>query len=339
MYESIRRKDPAYDGKFYTAVKTTGIFCRTVCTAKKPLLKNVEFFKTTSDCLAHGYRPCKVCKPMEKADETPEKISKLMDRIIDNPSKKYHDSELAEWGISGSQLRRWFIKNHRMTFQAFQRLVKINAAFKKIQNGSKVSDAAYDSGYESISGFAESFKNIFGIPPSAARDHKTIALKRIDTPIGPMISCASDQGICLLEFADRRMLETELKDLSRIFKATIIQEHHPLFDHLEFQLKEYFEGCRKTFDILLDPAGTEFQQAVWKALQEIPYGSTRSYKQQAEKLGNPLAIRAIAQANGMNRIAILIPCHRVIGSDGQLTGYGGGLWRKKFLLELEERNR
>lgn len=176
-----------------------------------------------------------------------------------------------------------------------------------------------------------------GMKPSSDKHNQpAIHLTHIDTPIGEMIAGAIEQGICLLEFTDRRMLQTELKELTRRLKATLMEEDHSYFVNLKQQLNEYFEGKRKEFTVPLVTPGTEFQQKVWKELQTIPYGSTRSYHQQAVALGNPEAIRAVAHANGMNRISILIPCHRIIGSDGNLTGYGGGLWRKKWLLELEK---
>ena len=162
-----------------------------------------------------------------------------------------------------------------------------------------------------------------------------ILLKHIETPIGTMVACATDKGICVLEFSDSKMLEAELKNIAQREKTTVVQGESPYFALLEEELSEYFAGKRRVFSVSLSPFGTDFQQRVWQVLQTIPYGQTWSYKQQATALGSPKSVRAVANANGMNRISILIPCHRVIGSNGTLTGYGGGLWRKKFLLELE----
>nr|WP_292011212.1 methylated-DNA--[protein]-cysteine S-methyltransferase [Chryseobacterium sp.] len=165
---------------------------------------------------------------------------------------------------------------------------------------------------------------------------KLIDLKRIETPLGTMIACADEKGICLLEFSDRKALPKELEQISKHFKANIIQGENEHFTVLEKELNEYFKGERKIFTVPLSLVGSEFQKNVWNILQEIPYGTTRSYQQQAEILGNPKSIRAVANANGLNKISIIIPCHRVIGSDGNLTGYGGGIWRKQKLLELEK---
>ncbi len=167
------------------------------------------------------------------------------------------------------------------------------------------------------------------------KDIQTISIKEFESPIGPMIAGATEQGICLLEFTDRKILEAELKALSKLLNAQVEDGDNKYFPILEKQLEEYYKGERKTFGIPLLIPGTDFQQSVWKELLNIPYGVTRSYKQQSMALKKPEAIRAVAHANGMNRIAIIIPCHRVIGNNGSLTGYGGGLWRKKWLLDLE----
>ncbi len=338
MYRAIVEKDTSFEGVFFTAVKTTGIFCRPSCTARKPKPENVEFLKTSKECIQKGYRACKVCKPLSTLNHTPTAFQKIIDEIQGNPALKFKDYDLKQKGIEPSQIRRWFLKNHGMTFQAFQRMLRINSAFKKIQHGKSVTHTAYDTGFESLSGFGESFKNIFGVSPKQGKQQNIIDLKRIETPLGTMIACATEKGICLLEFSDRKMLETELKSIAKLLNATIVQGKNVYFDLLEIQLQEYFKSQRKVFSVPLQTPGTDFQNKVWAALQHIPYGQTRSYKQQAVTLGSPDSVRAVANANGMNRISILVPCHRVIGSDGQLTGYGGGLWRKKYLLDLEEKN-
>lgn len=336
MYQASFDKNPEFEGIFWMGVKTTGIFCRPTCTARKPKPENVEFFDNTKDAILKGYRPCKVCKPLEKLNETPPYIKEIINELAENPTVKFKDYDLVKRGIEPVKMRRWFLKNHGMTFQAYQRMFRINSAFKKIKNGESVTDTAFDSGYESLSGFTESFKSIFGVSPKNSKMQRIIDLKRIETPMGTMYACGVEEGICLLEFTDRKMLETEFKQLAKKLNATIVQGENKHFEILEQQLEEYFEGKRKEFTVPLYLTGTEFQEKVWNILQEIPYGRTRSYKQQADILGNPKAIRAVATANGMNKIAIIIPCHRVIGSNGELVGYAGGLHRKQKLLELEK---
>ena len=338
MYKALVAKDVSYEGIFIAGVKTTGIFCRPTCPARKPKAENVEFFKTTKDAILKGYRPCKVCNPLEKLGETPGYIKKILEELNTNPSKKFKDWDLVQKGIEPSKIRRWFLKNHGITFHSYQRMFRINSAFKKIQNGESVTSVAFDTGYESLSGFTDSFKSIFGVSPSNSKDKQIINITRLETPLGTMFAGATEQGICLLEFTDRRMLETELKSLAKLLNANILQGLNKHLELLKQQLDEYFEGKRKEFTVPLFTPGTEFQQSVWKILRTIPYGTTRSYKKQAELLQRPKAVRAVANANGMNRISIIIPCHRVIGEDGNLTGYGGGLWRKKWLLDLEKQN-
>jgi AraC family transcriptional regulator of adaptative response/methylated-DNA-[protein]-cysteine methyltransferase len=338
-YKVIGTQDSSYEGIFVTGVKTTGIFCRPSCRARKPKPENVLFFDNAKLALQHGFRPCKICKPMEKLDETPPYINTLIGELGRDPFTRIKDFDLEGRGIEPSKIRRWFKKHHQMTFHAYQRMLRINTAYQSIDSGKSVIDSAYESGFDSLSGFNESYRSIFGEPPTSPGKKGVLNIIRFTTPIGPMFACASKQGLCLLEFTDRRMLETEFKDLRKRLNAVILPGDNPFLDQVQNEIRQYFEGERIQFSVPLQTPGTDFQQSVWKGLQEIPYGQTRSYKQQAQALGNPNATRAVASANGQNRIAIIIPCHRVIGSDGSLVGYGGGLQRKKWLLELEKTHR
>lgn len=337
-YQAILAKDSTYEGTFITAVKTTGIFCRPTCRARKPKRENVTFFQNTKEAILSGYRPCKVCNPLERMDETPQFIKTILNELAADPSVKFKDWDLLQKGIQPSQIRRWFLKNHGMTFQAYQRAFRINSAFKKIQQGEPVTSVAFDSGFESLSGFGESFKAIFGISPKNSKQRTVIDLTRLETPLGTMFACATEEGICLLEFSDRKMLETELKAIAKYLNATIVQGENRHFDTLRTQLTAYFEGKLTEFLLPIHSLGTDFQQSVWTALQQIPYGKTSTYLAQARALNRTEAVRAVGNANGMNRISILVPCHRVVGANGDLTGYGGGLWRKKWLLEHEQKH-
>jgi len=337
-YNAIGKQDTRYEGIFITAVKTTGIFCRPSCRAKKPKAANVTFFDTAQEALQNGFRPCKVCNPMEKMDETPEYVINIIKELHEKPYLKIKDYDLKKRGIEPSHIRRWFKKYHDMTFHTYQRMLRINAAFNSIKKGETVTNAAFDSGYGSLSGFNEGYRSIFGDSATHSNEKNIINIVRFTTPIGPMFACATNQGVCLLEFTDRRMLETEFKDLCKRLNAVILPGINPHLEHVQSELAEYFIGERRIFTVPLHTPGTDFQQAVWKILQDIPYGETRTYKQQAIAIDNPKAVRAVASANGHNRVSIIIPCHRVIGSDGSLVGYGGGLQRKKWLLDLESSN-
>lgn len=163
-----------------------------------------------------------------------------------------------------------------------------------------------------------------------------LPLATLDSSLGKMIACANQQGICLLEFADEERLEKRLKILAKHQNSEFLPTHHAMFVTLQTQLDEYFQQTRKNFDIPLSLLGTDFQCQVWQTLLTIPYGKTWSYQQQANLLQKPNSVRAVANANGQNHVSIIVPCHRVIGSNGQLTGYAGGLWRKRYLLDLEQ---
>lgn len=338
MYSALLNKDSSFEGIFFVGVKTTGIFCRPTCTARKPKPENVDFFSTVKEALQYGYRPCKVCNPLQLNGEAPIWLKSLLKEIEEKQISRITNSYLKERNIDPARVRRWFKKNHGMTFQTYLRLLRVNKAFGQIKYGDKVLESAFDTGYESLSGFAEAFKKTTGFSPSKSKKKNIISVTRVLTPLGPMLAGATEEGICLLEFVDRRMLETQIKRLKKIFDAEFIPGENKYFDELNKQLTEYFEGKRKEFNLPLLLNGTDFQQKVWKELQKIPFGSTRSYQEQAVALDNPKAVRAVAKANGDNRISIIIPCHRVIGKNGQLVGYGGGMWRKRFLLNLEKSN-
>ncbi len=337
FYKAFLERDLSFEGVFVVGVKTTGIFCRPSCPAK-PKLENVEFFPSAQEAMLNGYRPCKVCKPLEKLGNPPENIKQLLKYMEENPAVKIKDADLQEMSLEPNQVRRWFLKNYKLTFHAYQRMYRANNAFQRFQSDQNVTDIAYDSGYDSLSGFNSMFKNIIGASPQKSKDKRIVNITYIETDLGMMIAAATDKGICMFEFADYKQLELELRQLAASFKSPLVQGENPHFETLRNQLDEYFKGERKNFDIPLDLVGTEFQKQVWLSLLKIPYGTTTNYAKQAELLGKPSAVRAVANANGKNKISIILPCHRVIGADGTLTGYGGGIWRKKKLLEFEKKN-
>ena len=214
-------------------------------------------------------------------------------------------------------------------------MLRINSAFQELKKGKQVTDSAFNSGYNSLSGFGYTFKVLVGDSPKESKDKSVILISRVTSPLGPMFICATDKGICLVEFTDRKMLETEFRDLQKKLNAVILQGENEHSKACKKQLKEYFEGNRNSFQVNLDLPGSPFQHTVWEELQKIPYGSTSTYQQMAMRINKGTAVRAMANANGHNRVSIIVPCHRVIGKDGKLTGYGGGLQRKQWLLDHE----
>ena len=340
MRAAFLKCDAAYDGLFITAVKTTGIFCRPVCTARKPRPENVEFFLTPKAALGAGYRPCLRCKPAEAPGAQPEWVEKLLARLDAAPQQRIVAADLRAAGIEPARARRYFQRAYGMTFQAFARARRLGEAYRSLRGGSSLDDTAADSGYESLSGFRDAFTRLFALPPGQGRAAVCINIVWLDSPLGPLLAGATDEGICLLEFADRRMIEAQCITLrKRLGAAAVVPGENAHLARLRRELAEYFAGKLNHFTVPLVAPGTEFQERVWAALQKIPHGETRSYQALANAIGDPKAVRAVAGANGMNRLAILIPCHRVINTGGALGGYGGGLWRKQWLLALERGER
>jgi AraC family transcriptional regulator of adaptative response/methylated-DNA-[protein]-cysteine methyltransferase len=332
MYEAFMHPKDSDDNSFFVAVISSGVFNTSNCLSKKPLRENIEFFSSTKEALDWGYRPCLSCQPMLANTDAPDKYKELIAEVDHDTDFIIEDEDLVKMDIDRKLLKAWFQKNHGISFQAYLRYLRINHLFGNIRvdKHPKI-HRAYHIG-EIVHGVEE------GDSTETIVNKNIIYINRIATPIGPVIVGATDEGICLLEFSDRKILESQLKNIESYFEAVLTPGESEHFTLLAKELDEYFNGERKTFTVPLATAGTPFQESVWESLIEIPYGQTRSYKEQSIVLKNPKAIRAIAHANGENRIAILIPCHRIIGSDGKLVGYGGGLWRKQFLLELENPN-
>lgn len=335
-YNAVKERNSEYIGTFFFAVKTTGIFCIPSCRARTPKSENIEFSNSSKELMDNGYRPCKICNPTKYAYEPPEEIKRAIEIVNHDLFEKVTDQKLRDNGLKPENIRRWFKKHHGMTFQTYQRMLRINTAFQNIKQGKQVTDTAFSSGYNSLSGFNYSFKNILGSTPANSKDKEVLLINRFATPLGPMFICSSETGICLLEFTDRRMLETEIHNLQQKFNAVILTGENKHIKIAKKQLSEYFLGKRQEFTVAIDPLGSDFEKEVWKRLINIPFGSTMSYKQLANDLGKNDNTKIIAKANGRNSIAIIVPCHRIITEDGKLKGYGGGLKRKEWLLMHEK---
>lgn len=320
----------------FTANKSNGRFCRPDCSGIAASGVRPRTFDTARDALAAGFRPCKKCKPLKSGLADPSWIEALMNEVESDPGRRWHDYDLEGMDLDPAAVRRWFIANHGFTFHGYTRLRRLGQALRQIQHGEPVTQAVIAHGYESESGFRESFTQVFGDPPSAVDRESSIWINRIATPLGSMIMGVSDQGLCLLEFAERRMLETQLKRLRQRMGRVFLPGDHPLMQQVKSEMDAYFDGTLRQFTVPLQAPGTVFQESVWDELRKIPYGELRSYGDVAEKIDHASAVRAVGRANGDNRIAIIIPCHRVVGADGELTGYGGGLWRKEYLLAMEQ---
>ncbi|MGB8337313.1 MAG: trifunctional transcriptional activator/DNA repair protein Ada/methylated-DNA--[protein]-cysteine S-methyltransferase [Burkholderiales bacterium] len=337
LFRALTERDASFEGVFYAGVKTTGIFCRPTCAAKKPLEKNVEFFSTSRDALYAGYRPCSRCHPLERVPELPEVVKKLLAVVETAPDQRLREQDLHDMDIDPSTARRQFLRHYGMTFHAYLRARRMGRALQQIKKGDSVIDTQIETGFESSSGFRAAFGKMFGTPPRDASKVDCMLAKWINTPLGAMLALANDDGLHLLEFVDRRGLENEIERLRKKQSCVIVPGPHKYLGKISIELDSYFKGELNKFTTPFVLSGSDFQLAVWNELQKIPFGTTRSYAEMSQRIGNPKAVRAMGRANGDNVLSIVVPCHRVIGADGSLTGYGGGLPRKQWLLEHERK--
>lgn len=335
MYNAVVRRDATYDGIFFVCVRSTGIFCRPSCPARKPQRRNTAFHSCVRDALLAGFRPCKRCRPLAVGGGAPDWLDALLARIEVAPAARLTDQDLRDAGVSPHRVRRYFTENFGMTFQAYHRMRRMGLALEQLRGGSDALAVGLDCGYESQSGFRDAFARAFGVPPGRGDSVECVRVTTIESPLGPLAAGATDEGVCLLEFADRRAFDHQTATLRKRLGASMVPGEHPHLEQLREELDAYFAGRRVAFDVPLVTPGTAFQQTVWNRLRAIPYGRTRSYEQIAAEIGRPGAQRAVGRANGDNRIAILLPCHRVVRADGGLSGYGGGVWRKRWLIDHE----
>src|SRR3954462_949196 len=330
-WAAFMRRDRGWGGHVIGAVKTTGIYCKPSCPAKRPKRENVEFFASGKEALAAGYRPCLRCKPDEvgRDRDAVAKAVKLIEEAEDAPSL----AALAEAvGYAPHHFQRIFKRDLGVSPAEYARALRNRRATHALSQNGRVTDAVYDAGYSGPSGFYSDAKQRLGMTPSAWRDGgrgEIIRWTHFDSPLGQMLIAATSKGICRLTFDDSEA------SLRRLFpKATILEDAGGLRDLVKGALAA-LDSPLAARELPIDVAGTAFQEAVWRELRKIPPGETRSYAQIAAAIGQPGAVRAVGTANGDNHVAVLIPCHRVIRSDGSLGGYAGGLDRKRKLLAAE----
>ncbi len=335
LLRALAARDTSFEGLFVIGVKTTGIFCRPGCPARTPKPAHVDFFATPREALFAGFRPCLRCRPLAPSGARPKWLATLLAAIEREPERRWRDADLRALEVDPVRVRRWFLKEHGMTFLAYSRARRLGTAFRALRSGTKLDAVVLDHGFESNSGFRDAFARWFGAPPGRARSADCITFTWLATPLGPLVAAAVEEGVCLLEFSDRRMLEAQLKTLRRRIDRPAVPGEHVHLAQLGRELTDYFAGRRQQFDVPLHVPGSAFEQRVWAELRRIPCGVTRSYVDLARAIGEPKAARAVGHANGMNRVALVIPCHRVIRDDGTVGGYGGGRWRKEWLLRHE----
>lgn len=338
LHEALVRRDPGFEGRALVGVTTTGIFCRLTCPARKPKPENCRWFASASEALAAGFRPCRRCHPLAPEAEGDPVLRRMIAALDANPHRRWTEADITAMGMDPSTVRRAFRRQYGMTFLDFARQRRLREGTRALELGAPVIAAQLDAGFDSANGFREAFARLFGHPPAAmAANGAALVASWLDTPLGGMIAVTDQRSLHLLEFTDRKGLAKELRRLSGVAGGRIGLGRTAVGDLAEAQLGRYFSGDSGAFDVPLTLHGTPFLREVWTALCRIPPGTTVSYGELAARLGRPKAARAVARAVGSNQIAVIVPCHRVIGADGSLTGYAGGLWRKQALIAIERK--
>jgi len=331
-WAAFERRDRSWDGRVIGAVKTTGIYCKPSCPARRPKREHVEFFASADEAREAGYRSCLRCKPDEVGRDR-EAVSKAVS-LIEQTEEAPSLAELAAAvGYAPHHFQRIFKRDLGVSPAEYARGLRNRRTEAALKTNGRVTDAVYDAGYSGPSSFYSDAKERLGMTPSAWRNGgrgETIRWTHFDSPLGRMLIAATSKGICRLTFDD------SVDSLRRLFPhAAIVEDAGGLKELVEGAL-EAIESPRAAHQLPIDVAGTAFQEAVWRELRKIPVGETRSYAEIAAAIGQPKAVRAVGTANGDNHVAVLIPCHRVIRSDGTLGGYAGGLDRKRKLLSNEQ---
>ena len=330
-WAAFERRDRSWDGRVIGAVRTTGVYCKPSCPAKRPKREHVTFFADGEGARAAGYRACLRCRPDEVGRDR-EAVAKAV-RLIEHAEEPPSLAELAaKVGYAPHHFQRLFTRDVGVSPAVYARGLRARRAKTALGENGSVTEAIYEAGYSGPSRFYADAKERLGMTPSAWRDGgrgATVRYVIVESPLGPLLVAATDKGICRLTFdEDERALKR------RFPNATIVPDDGTIASWVSGVLAA-IEQPSQAPDLPIDVRGTAFQEAVWRELRKIPVGETRSYADVAKAVGQPQAVRAVGTANGSNPVAVLVPCHRVIRSDGSLGGYAGGLERKRRLLEAE----
>jgi AraC family transcriptional regulator, regulatory protein of adaptative response / methylated-DNA-[protein]-cysteine methyltransferase len=330
-WAAFERRDRSWDGRVIGAVRTTGIYCKPSCPARRPKREHVEFYLDCESARAAGYRSCMRCKPDEVGREALA-VTKAV-KLIERAEEPISLSELAEAvGYAPHHFQRVFTRALGVSPAGYWRGLRAKRAAEALEESDQVTEAIYEAGYSGPSRFYADAKERLGMTPSAWRDGgrgETILWTVVDSALGPLLVATTPKGICRLTFDESESA------LRRNFpNATLVKDDGSMAELVEGVLTA-IDHPQSAPDLPIDVRGTAFQEAVWRELRKIPLGETRSYSDIACAIGDPKATRAVGTANGSNPVAVLVPCHRVIRSDGTLGGYAGGLDRKRKLLKAE----
>src|ERR1700761_4995098 len=337
-WSKVMARDTASDGQFVYSVKSTGVYCRPSCAARLPNPTNVGFHTTPAEARAAGFRACKRCKPdLGKATPHAAKVAEAARRIAASEEMPSLASLAAKAGLSPHHFHRVFKTVTGLTPKDYAAAHRGKKLREHLHDGASITQAIYDAGYNSGSRFYEKSKSLLGMTPTRYRAggaDEEIRFAIAKTSLGALLVAASEKGVCTILLGDDP--EKLLHELQDQFVRARLVGGDAKFEKLVARVERLGEAPDKGLDLPLDIRGTAFQQRVWKALTRIPAGETASYAEIAKKIGKPSAVRAVAQACAGNHLAIAIPCHRVVRTDGGLAGYRWGLARKKELLAREE---
>jgi AraC family transcriptional regulator, regulatory protein of adaptative response / methylated-DNA-[protein]-cysteine methyltransferase len=342
-WQAVQKRDATRDGEFVYGVITTGVYCRPSCPSRRPFKENVRFYETTAEAERDGLRPCLRCRPSEEPRINPsfarvEQVCRYIQTHSDDPLKIDQLADLASMGKF--QLQRAFKTVVGLTPKQYFDAARLKHLKKGLREADDVAAAVYGAGYGSSSRVYEKADTRLGMTPNQYRrggQGVTITHATILSPLGMTMIGATDRGLCFLQFGDTRtgllrMLEKEYPEASI---SAMPKPYHPDFQKWVAALNAYLAGTQPHLDLPLDIRATVFQIRVWNYLQSIPYGEVQSYGEVATAIGQPKAVRAVARACAANRVALVIPCHRVIRGTGHLGGYRWGLARKRVLLDQE----
>jgi AraC family transcriptional regulator of adaptative response/methylated-DNA-[protein]-cysteine methyltransferase len=339
-YRALERRDARADGVFFYSVATTGVYCRPSCGARLALRKNVAFHTTADDAESAGFRPCKRCKPRELSLVTrhDQLIASVRERLESSSTDKSLSALAQLAGMSPFYLQRLFKKHVGMSPREYAAAHRLACIEDELREGCSVTSALYEAGYSSSSRFYESGSGALGMQPAKLRRGGLgVSLRAVVRPccLGRVLIATTDRGVAAIAFgSDERELFSEL---SARFPHADIASTNGALDALAEQIVAMIDGAGISDSVPLDLIGTAFQQRVWNALRKIPRGETRSYRQIAEAIGAPHAVRAVGTACATNPVAVAVPCHRVVREGGALGGYRWGLERKQKLLAQERK--
>jgi AraC family transcriptional regulator of adaptative response/methylated-DNA-[protein]-cysteine methyltransferase len=335
QWHQVIARDARQDGRFVFAVRTTGIYCRPSCPSRRPRRESVEFFANTQDAERAGYRACLRCKPTQVSEQARHVLRAR--QMLDNAEGTLTLAALSKGvGLSPFHLQRLFKRATGLTPREYQSARRVQKIKSELRKGDNVTTALYDAGFTSPSRLYENANQQLGMTPGTYRRGgagMSITFAIVPSPLGRILIAATDRGLCAVRFAESA---TELeRELQTEFPAAALQRDDQALRRYVEPLLASLRGENTTVDLPLDLRATAFQKKVWEALQHIPRGETRSYTDIAREIGEPNAVRAVARACASNPVALAVPCHRVVRSDGDLAGYRWGVERKRKLLKAE----